>query len=200
MLTRHVYGAIRLIRGLQDLFVNGRPERAGAATVEGAFIPADQFTRMYQHCERQAGSHEVMGLLLGDHFVDSIGAYTYIFQSISGSYESNMVHVRFTKAGIADISSALADFKSNSQYCPIDRTGLNGRVCPKCSYDVNDTKIVGWYHSHPGHTAFMSGTDLETQRNNEFVISIVIDPLHEECKVWQSVHATLQEIALYAVE
>ncbi|NJL57944.1 hypothetical protein HC928_24580 [bacterium] len=26
------------------------------------------------------------------------------------------------------------------------------------------TTIVGWYHSHPGHGIFLSGTDLNTQR------------------------------------
>jgi len=27
-----------------------------------------------------------------------------------------------------------------------------------------DYILVGWYHSHPGHTCFLSRTDLDTQR------------------------------------
>lgn len=40
--------------------------------------------------------------------------------------------------------------------------------------------IVGWYHSHPGLTAFFSGTDRATQRaffNHPYSLGWVIDPL-----------------------
>lgn len=41
--------------------------------------------------------------------------------------------------------------------------------------------IVGWYHSHPGLTVFMSGTDMNTQRAffyHPWCLSIVYDPVH----------------------
>jgi proteasome lid subunit RPN8/RPN11 len=40
--------------------------------------------------------------------------------------------------------------------------------------------IVGWYHSHPGLTAFFSDTDRQTQRaffNHDYSVGWVIDPL-----------------------
>jgi proteasome lid subunit RPN8/RPN11 len=44
-------------------------------------------------------------------------------------------------------------------------------------------RVVGWYHSHPGLTAFFSGTDRRTQAaffNNAYSIGWVIDPLSKE--------------------
>ncbi|MGA8053730.1 MAG: Mov34/MPN/PAD-1 family protein [Burkholderiales bacterium] len=44
--------------------------------------------------------------------------------------------------------------------------------------------VIGWYHSHPGLTAFFSETDRRTQRaffNHPFSLGWVVDPLaHEE--------------------
>jgi proteasome lid subunit RPN8/RPN11 len=40
--------------------------------------------------------------------------------------------------------------------------------------------IVGWYHSHPGLTAFFSPIDRQTQRaffHHEYSLGWVIDPL-----------------------
>lgn len=40
---------------------------------------------------------------------------------------------------------------------------------------------VGWYHSHPGYTCFLSGTDVNTQMLNQSVqdpwVAIVVDPV-----------------------
>ena len=41
--------------------------------------------------------------------------------------------------------------------------------------------IVGWYHSHPGLSAFFSDTDRQTQRaffNNPYSVGWVIDPVN----------------------
>jgi hypothetical protein len=49
--------------------------------------------------------------------------------------------------------------------------------------DFNGLTILGWYHSHPGHGIFLSGTDLNTQRlsfNKIWQIAIVYDPLRHE--------------------
>ena len=45
------------------------------------------------------------------------------------------------------------------------------------------TAIVGWYHSHPGHGIFLSGTDLNTQRlsfGKVWQIASVYDPIRQE--------------------
>jgi proteasome lid subunit RPN8/RPN11 len=49
--------------------------------------------------------------------------------------------------------------------------------------DFPENVIVGWYHSHPGHGIFLSGTDLITQRscyNQIWQIAVVYDPLRKE--------------------
>ena len=46
-----------------------------------------------------------------------------------------------------------------------------------------DYVVVGWYHSHPGHTCFLSKTDLNTQRSffsEPYHCAVVIDPVKEE--------------------
>jgi len=41
--------------------------------------------------------------------------------------------------------------------------------------------VVGWYHSHPGFGCWLSGIDIETQKNFEMVdpksIAVVVDPI-----------------------
>ena len=48
-----------------------------------------------------------------------------------------------------------------------------------------DYVLVGWYHSHPGFSSFMSHVDVDTQMrifNKPFHAAIVIDPLSLELK------------------
>lgn len=49
-------------------------------------------------------------------------------------------------------------------------------------------RIVGWYHSHPGHGLFLSQTDLETHMQfyqfSPYAVSIVADPKSAEFGVW----------------
>ena len=47
--------------------------------------------------------------------------------------------------------------------------------------------IVGWYHSHPSYTCFMSATDIQTQRtmfNQRYHSAIVIDPVNKEIEAF----------------
>lgn len=49
--------------------------------------------------------------------------------------------------------------------------------------DFPENIIVGWYHSHPGHGIFLSGTDLTTQRscyNQIWQIAVVYDPINRQ--------------------
>ena len=49
-------------------------------------------------------------------------------------------------------------------------------------------RIVGWYHSHPGHGLFLSQTDLETHMQfyqfSTYAVSLVADPKSEEFGIW----------------
>lgn len=51
-----------------------------------------------------------------------------------------------------------------------------------------DYVVVGWYHSHPGHTCFLSRTDLRTQQSlfdQSYHCALVIDPLNCEVKAFK---------------
>ena len=49
-------------------------------------------------------------------------------------------------------------------------------------------RIVGWYHSHPGHGLFLSQTDLDTHMQfyqfSPFALSLVVDPKSQEFGIW----------------
>jgi COP9 signalosome complex subunit 5 len=44
-----------------------------------------------------------------------------------------------------------------------------------------DDKTIGWYHSHPGYSCYLSGTDVPTQQTNQThqdpYIALVVDPV-----------------------
>ncbi|MHA1292588.1 MAG: Mov34/MPN/PAD-1 family protein [Promethearchaeota archaeon] len=50
----------------------------------------------------------------------------------------------------------------------------------------NDSlRIVGWWHSHPGFTCFLSATDVATQEfffPESYQIALVIDPINDDFK------------------
>lgn len=44
-------------------------------------------------------------------------------------------------------------------------------------------RVLGWYHSHPGYTPYLSGIDCQTQRSMQSVgplLAIVIDPVNTD--------------------
>ncbi len=93
---------------------------------------------------------ETAGLLLGKHF----NGIVYIDEMDVGEQQGNIVHVE-----ISDEALTNAVIKVSSRD--------DGHV------------IVGWWHSHPGHTSFMSDTDKSTQSRYqklfEDAVAIVVD-------------------------
>ncbi|UCE90920.1 MAG: Mov34/MPN/PAD-1 family protein [Methanobacteriota archaeon] len=106
---------------------------------------------------------EVMGLLLGD--VCSWGGRTYSI---------------IRDVGTTDLENSPAKVKFDPSALPrlfndLDRAGF-------------DYVVVGWYHSHPGHTCFMSRVDLRTQKRaftQGYHCSVVIDPVSREVRAFK---------------
>jgi proteasome lid subunit RPN8/RPN11 len=104
---------------------------------------------------------EVMGFLLGDVFrVSKFRDLKFALakDTVTSGLTSSSVSVKFNKEGLGRLFESLDDVDF-------------------------DYIIVGWYHSHPGHTCFMSETDVETQRSmfrEEFHSAVVIDPINME--------------------
>jgi len=148
-----------------------------------------EFERMNRHCAQFAGDHEVMGLLVGIRPSAIDEGLTFVFYIIPGEVDANMVHVQFTNDGLAKLINDLEKLKQTITICPSPdcQNPVKEMVCSACGYSTRDLEVVGWYHSHPGHGAFMSGTDVNTQTqffNRLNQVAIVVDPINEEYKAW----------------
>jgi proteasome lid subunit RPN8/RPN11 len=101
---------------------------------------------------------EVMGFLLGTVHLHRGREYTLVRDVATTDLDATAVSVRFDRAAFDKLFEEL--------------DGCDFRYV-----------IVGWYHSHPSYTCFMSATDIQTQRSmfdRRFHTAIVIDPLNRE--------------------
>jgi proteasome lid subunit RPN8/RPN11 len=106
-------------------------------------------------------SRERSGLLLGQPFYDPEEKryFTVVLNSVPAKEtEGSPVHFRFTPQTWAYISGVV-------------------------DQNYSDMLIVGWYHSHPGLSVFMSSTDRATQRafhNHPWNLAVVVDPIAQK--------------------
>lgn len=164
------------------------------------YMPIEEFRGMYGHCAAFANSHEVIGWLIGDVFFDGSIEYCWIFHSITGGNEATPVSAKFSREGIAQTMHELTEFQRNGLMCPLDKGVVSERVCGSCGYDLRNARIVGWYHSHPNLSPFMSGTDIQTHEtyfNFECGVAIVIDPVLQEYRIWQTRKTLVEEVVLF---
>jgi proteasome lid subunit RPN8/RPN11 len=120
---------------------------------------------------------EVMGFLLGE--VSSWKGVTYALVRDVGTtgLKSSSSKVRFDPEALPKLFNEL------------DGSGF-------------DYILVGWYHSHPGHTCFLSRTDLETQRTmfrERYHAALVIDPINRDIKVFRLARDGYEEISFAVV-
>ncbi|MEE9224507.1 MAG: Mov34/MPN/PAD-1 family protein [Thermoplasmata archaeon] len=105
---------------------------------------------------------EVMGLLLGEVFEHMGTQYAIVRDVATTTLEASEVSVKFDKGNMGELFDQL------------DGSGF-------------DYMIVGWYHSHPGHSCFMSPTDIRTQKamfSEGYHCAIVVDPLKSEIEAY----------------
>jgi proteasome lid subunit RPN8/RPN11 len=98
---------------------------------------------------------EVIGVLIG-----KIEKHTVVVEdAVSGEQESDNTRAVLPPKTIAEVTDKIL------------KGDIKGR-------------IVGWYHSHPGFGIFMSGTDINTQRNlqqfSSNVTALIVEPDDEE--------------------
>lgn len=126
-----------------------------------------------QSCRQSSRRLEVMGFMLGDLGRWRGRTYSVVRAVVTTDLKSTPSNVRFDHEALPKL------FKG------MDGSGF-------------DYIIVGWYHSHPGHTCFLSSTDLETQRtmfDQPFHTALVIDPLNEDIKAFKLSGAGYDEVA-----
>ena len=120
-------------------------------------ISLDALAKMIAFDKGIAGK-ETAGLLLGKEE----GGVIKVIDIESGEQEATSVHVQLTDDALVNIVSKIAERN-------------------------DDLAIVGWWHTHPGLSAFMSPTDVKTQSLYQAMfdkaIAIVLDPLQYQ-KTW----------------
>ncbi|MCK5548313.1 MAG: hypothetical protein KAI64_04815, partial [Thermoplasmata archaeon] len=105
---------------------------------------------------------EVMGFLLGDVYRHKGQMYSVVKDTATGGLDTSEISVKFGRGGFSKLFELLDDVEF-------------------------DYVIVGWYHSHPGHTCFMSPTDIETQKSmfrEDYHSAVVIDPVNLEINAY----------------
>jgi len=109
---------------------------------------------------------EVMGFLIGRVYRIAEGmTIVEVEKTITSKLDATAVSVRFASEGIQKAVEMLDDLDE-------------------------DQMIVGWYHSHPGYTCFLSSTDISTQYEmfpKPYHIAILIDPVYDDIKVFSVV-------------
>jgi len=144
--------------------------RATYEAVASSGRPFDLYVS--RHAERAMMSHaakeasrrlEVMGFMLGDVSAWRGSVYATVRDVVTTDLENTPSKVRFDREALPKLFGGL------------DGSGF-------------DYIIVGWYHSHPGHTCFLSRTDLDTQRSmfdQPYHTALVIDPVTEDIKAFK---------------
>ncbi len=129
-----------------------------------AYLSATAAYKIKTHAEKEAQSRlEVMGFMLGEASTWRGMTYCVVMDIATTRLKSSSSKVRFDPEAFPKLFHGL------------DEMGF-------------DYVLAGWYHSHPGHTCFLSQTDLETQRmmfDQEYHIALVIDPVNTEIKVFK---------------
>ena len=130
-------------------------------SVYGVYINADALRNLKAHLKSNLRV-EQGGILFGNAYEDTeLGIYVDITAAVAAPATVG--------------TGAHLDFTPNSW------TGIMDYA--KAQHP--DDNIVGWYHSHPNLSAFMSGTDMNTQQAffyHPWCLSIVYDPCREDMK------------------
>jgi len=120
--------------------------------------------KIREHAERDAPRRlEVMGFMLGEVSSWKGKIYSVVRDVVTTELKSSSSKVRFDPEAFPRLFHELDDL------------GF-------------DYILVGWYHSHPGHTCFLSKTDLDTLRamfDQPYHTALVIDPINCDIKVFR---------------
>jgi len=120
--------------------------------------------KVREHASKEAPNRlEVMGLMLGEVNSWQETCYSVVRDVATTQLRSTASKVRFDPDAFPRL------------FVGLDGSGF-------------DYLLVGWYHSHPGHTCFLSRTDLDTQRrmfNQPYHSALVIDPVNREIRAFR---------------
>lgn len=137
------------------------------------FIHKKAVLDMLKHCkEYREVQLEVMGLMVGYKYIWQDMEYTVVEEVVTSELDTSAISVKF------------ASFEQ--MFNELDKFEKEGK----------DFILVGWYHSHPGHTSFMSPTDKDTQIrmfSKSYQSAVVIDPINIEMKAFKLFRGEIYE-------
>ena len=105
-------------------------------------------------------SKELGGVLVGDVYLDELDNKFIVI--------SEVVIARFTEANVTRLTFTHKSWED-----------INDRI----DKEYPDKRMLGWFHSHPGHTVFLSSYDKfihENFFNRDFMVAYVFDPINKE--------------------
>lgn len=123
------------------------------------FVDLDVMRDMEAHA-RSNQTVELGGVLLGKQQVDPAGQpFVYVFECLRAKhYQATKGSFKFTHDTWSQITQERANFRP-------------------------DLEMVGWYHTHPGWSVFLSGMDLFICNhffNRPLDVALVIDPCNDD--------------------
>lgn len=131
---------------------------------------------VWRHC-RSTLSREVAGLLLGGVWQDSGAPYLHVTQAMDARFtHERLSRVTFTHHTWQDLARRM------------DALGT-------------EEVMVGWYHTHPGYSVFMSAYDQFIHRNffGPDGVALVVDPLAGDWGFFQSRGGTVVRVPGFKV-
>ncbi len=154
---------LQLRKGGALTMMNDTTDGVSVSTPE-LYLSSHVIEKIMQHTSAYASRRlEAMGLLLGDVRRSRGRIYTLVEDAVTGGLDTTAVSVRFKREAFSELFEELE----------------------KIEYEY---LIIGWYHSHPGYTCFMSPTDVDTQRRmfrQPYQSAVVVDPIKREMKAYQ---------------
>jgi proteasome lid subunit RPN8/RPN11 len=105
-------------------------------------------------------SKELGGVLIGDIFLDEFDNKFIVI--------SEVVIARFTEANVTRLTFTHKSWED-----------INNKI----DKEYPDKRVLGWFHSHPGHTVFLSSYDKfihENFFNQDFMAAYVFDPINND--------------------
>ncbi len=159
---------------LSEESLAGHLRRTRSGDVFDVYLSRKGEEKIRSHALKEASRRlEVMGFLLGEARTWKGAVYSVVRDVVTTELRSSSSKVRF-----------------------------DPEAFPKLFHEMDDTGfdyiLVGWYHSHPGHTCFLSGTDLETQKcmfNQPYHVALVIDPINKDIKTFRLCEGGYEETA-----
>ncbi|MGC9554620.1 MAG: Mov34/MPN/PAD-1 family protein [Thermoplasmatota archaeon] len=128
------------------------------------YISSRTFSQVLAHCASLAHRRlEALGFLVGELYRWQKKRYSVVGDLVTGELESTSTSVRFRR----DAFQTLCDRLDELDY---------------------DYVLIGWYHSHPGYSSFLSAVDMDTQRRmftRPFHVALVADPVGGEVRAFR---------------